>query len=288
MNATVRSKPTKQQSQHGEPELSAKEFQLFQRFIYETAGITMSDAKQALVGGRLSKRLKHYGFRRYEEYFDYIHPSKTGSDHQRERQMAVDLLTTNETHFFREIKHFDFLKETILPNWTRGHRRIWSAACSSGEEPYTLAMILSAHAPTRNWEILGTDISTRVLDQARAGQYPLERARSMPKTYLHQYCLKGIGSKQGTLLVDRALRQQVQFSQANLKNANTELGQFDVIFLRNVMIYFNPETKREVVQRISDRLLPGGLLFIGHSESLHGIDARLELIKPSVYRKHDP
>ena len=270
----------------GTTQLSPKEFRQFQQFIYEVAGINMSDAKQALVAGRLATRLKHYGFPNYQAYFEHISPRQTGKDNIRERQMAVDLLTTNETYFFRETKHFDYLVEKVLPECRRGPLRCWSAACSSGEEAYTLAMILAEHCPTPDWEIVGTDISSRMVEAARRAQYPMARVSKIPKHYLHRYCLKGTGSKQGTLLVDPALRAKTRFDYGNLKQSADQLGLFDIVFLRNVLIYFNQETKQQTVQKVSQQIKPGGLLLIGHSESLNGVTTSLEQVQPAVYRKH--
>ena len=262
------------------PVLKDKEFILFQKMIYERAGISMSDAKKALVSGRLTKRVKHFGLASFEEYFHLINTAANG-----EMQMAVDLLTTNETFFFREPKHFDFLQETVLPAWRTGPRRVWSAACSSGEEAYTLAMMLAEHSPTDAWEIIGTDISTRVLEKARSGHYPIERAERIPSNYLTKYCLKGVGPQDGTFIMERCLRGRVNFLHANLKQDLRKLGKFDVIFLRNVMIYFDMETKREVVAQMLPQLKPGGYFVVSHSESLNGITDDLKLIRPSIYCK---
>lgn len=262
------------------PILKDKEFVLFQKMIYDRAGISMSDAKKPLVSGRLTKRVKHYGLASFEEYFHLITTTANG-----EMQMAVDLLTTNETFFFREPKHFDFLRDGVLPNWFTGPRRVWSAACSSGEEAYTLAMMLAEHAPTGDWEIIGTDISTRVLEKARSGHYLIERAEKIPRKYLTKYCLKGVGPQDGTFIVERSLRERVNFLHANLKEDLKKLGKFDVIFLRNVMIYFDIQTKREVVAKMLPQLKPGGYFVVSHSESLNGITDDLKLITPSVYCK---
>lgn len=261
-------------------ELQDNEFALFQKMIYETAGINMSPAKKALVSGRLAKRVKHYGLSSYNEYFQLINDA---SSH--ERQMAVDLLTTNETFFFREPRHFDFLRDNLLPTWKTGPRRIWSAASSSGEEAYTLAMVLAEHSPTNDWEIVGTDISTRIVERARTGHYPIERAKNIPQDYLSRHCLKGTGSQEGTFLISRKLRERVSFLHANLKDDLVKLGKFDVIFLRNVLIYFDVETKRHVVSRLQRQLKPGGYLIVGHSESLNGVTSELATVMPSVYMK---
>jgi chemotaxis protein methyltransferase CheR len=260
--------------------LKDSEFVLFQKMIYETAGINMSPAKKALVSGRLAKRVKHYGLSSFGEYFKLLDGNKGG-----EFQTAVDLLTTNETFFFREPKHFDFLRERILPHWLSGARRIWSAASSSGEEAYTLAMVLAEHARTPDWEIVGTDISTRVLEKARSGHYLMERAKNVPELYLKKYCLKGTGSQDGTFLVGKELRQRVSFQHANLKQDLSKIGSFDLIMLRNVLIYFDIETKQQVVAQVLRRLKPGGYLMVGHSESLNGVNNEVTVIVPSVYRK---
>ena len=260
--------------------LSEREFAQFQQLIFRIAGISMSPAKKALVAGRLAKRLKHHGLASFGEYFSMI------SARRDELQMAVDLLTTNETRFFREPRHFDLLRERVLPEHPRGRPfRAWSAASSSGEEVYTLAMVLAQELGEAPWEVLGSDLSTRVLDQARAGMYRMERAAEIPAPYLKASCLKGIGSQKGILLIDPALRRRVRFSQINLVEPLPSIGEFDVIFLRNVMIYFNVETKRQVVSRLLTRLRPGGWFFVGHSESLNGLADELQGVAPAVYRK---
>ncbi len=260
--------------------LKDNEFAYFQQMIFRIAGISMSPAKKALVAGRLAKRLKHHDLDSYEAYFQLL------SRQQDEMQVAVDLLTTNETYFFREPKHFDFLRDRVLPGHPSGRPfRVWSAACSSGEEPYTLAMLLADQLGEAPWEVFGSDISTQVLEKARQGRYPMERARGMPPAMLRSYCLKGVGSQEGHLLIDPTLRRRVRLAQINLNEALPEVGEFDVIFLRNVMIYFQAETKRQVVARLLAKLRPGGIFIVGHSESLNGLVPGLESLAPSVYRK---
>lgn len=260
--------------------LGDREFANFQQMIFRIAGISMSPAKKALVAGRLAKRLKHHGLDSYGEYFELL------SRQQDEMQVAVDLLTTNETYFFREPKHFDFLRDKVLPRHAPGRPfRVWSAACSSGEEPYTLAMLLADQLGETPWEVFGSDISTQVLDKARRGLYPMERARGIPSALLRAYCLKGVGSQDGQLLVDPDLRRRVRLAQINLNEPLPDVGEFDVIFLRNVMIYFQTETKRQVVARLLDKLRPGGVFIVGHSESLNGLGQGLETLAPSIYRK---
>ncbi|OZI20335.1 SAM-dependent methyltransferase [Bordetella genomosp. 9] len=260
--------------------INDREFAQFQRFIYEAAGITLAPAKKALVSGRLSKRVHARGVDSYGDYFALLQ----GAAGAAEMQIAIDLLTTNETYFFREPRHFDMLRR--LATGASQPFRVWSAASSTGEEAYTAAMVLrDCLADRRSFEIVGTDISTRVLERARTGHYSEQRALQMPDDYRKRFCLKGTGQHAGTLLVDRAVRAHVRFLHANLNAPLPDLGRFDVIFLRNVMIYFNGDTKRQVVDRVLGLLKSGGHLFIGHSESLHGVTDAVRSVMPSVYRK---
>jgi len=261
--------------------ISDQEFAQFQRFIFEAAGISLSPAKKALVCGRLAKRLEAHGLDSYAAYFALL---KSGQDGV-ETQMAIDLLTTNETYFFREPRHFEVLTREARETPGRQPYRVWSAASSTGEEAYTIAMVLHDSLDGRPFEVVGTDISTRVVTRARTGHYSEQRGRQIPPAMLKRYCLKGLGPQAGTFLVDRSLRQHVRFSHANLNAPLPDLGAFDAVFLRNVMIYFNGETKRQVVTRVLSQLKPGGVLFVGHSESLHGIDLAVAAVMPSVYRK---
>jgi chemotaxis protein methyltransferase CheR len=258
------------------------EFGRFQRFIFDAAGITLSAGKKALVCGRLSKRLQAHRLAGYGDYFELLSSGRAGD----EVQTAVDLLTTNETYFFREPRHFDLLRALATEAAGRAQAfRVWSAASSSGEEAYSTAMVLADCLGQASWDVVGTDISTRVLQKARAGHYPLERTRNIPAAYLKRFCLRGFGEQEGTLLVERPLRQRVGFTHVNLNEELPRLGSFDVIFLRNVMIYFNGDTKRQVVARVLSLLKPGGHLFIGHSESLNDINASVQQLAPSIYRK---
>jgi chemotaxis protein methyltransferase CheR len=262
--------------------LTDREFSQFQRFIFDAAGIFMANGKQALVSGRLAKRLAHYQLQSYSDYLRLLESRSEPS----ELQMAVDLLTTNETYFFREPKHFALLRDLALEAKSRSKPlRVWSAACSSGEEPYSIAMVLADVLGEAPWELLGTDISTRMLERARCGHYPMERAAQMPPAYLKRYCLKGQGSEAGTLLIERALRNRLQLQHLNLNEPLPKVGSFDVIFLRNVMIYFSLETKRQVVARLLAQLRPGGYFLIGHSETLNDINDTVKAVAPSIYRK---
>ena len=262
------------------PPLSEQEFQLFRDLLFRIAGIHLSDAKRALVAGRLARRLRDHGWDSYAAYFRHL------QDNHAELQAAVDLLTTNETYFFREPQHFDFLRDTILPPLReRGPVRVWSAACSSGEEPYSIAMTLAQALGQQPWEVLASDLSTRVLQQAETGAYRSTAFDAIPRELRQQYCLRGVGSHAGTSIIDPALRARVSFRQINLNARLPALGEFDVIFLRNVLIYFPHDTKCAVVQRLQTLLRPGGWLIVSHAESLNRVSTRLELVQPSVYRK---
>ncbi|NEV64879.1 protein-glutamate O-methyltransferase CheR [Thiorhodococcus minor] len=266
---------------HDPAAMTDAEMDWFRRFIYEHAGISLAPHKRHLVTGRLKRRLLHHGLSSYRDYQRLVeHPSEA-----QERQIIVDLLTTNETYFYREPAHFQLLRDEVLPRY-RGRRfRAWSAACSTGEEVYTLAMVLADVLGMGDWEILGSDISETVLAKARAGHYPMERARGLPPELLRQYCLKGVRSQAGTLLIDPRLRQRVRFQAINLKRPLPQLGKFDLVLLRNVLIYFDLPTKREVVQRVTETLEPGGHLITSHVESLHKVTDSLSMLRPSVFRR---
>jgi chemotaxis protein methyltransferase CheR len=264
------------------PSINDQEFAHFQRFIFEAAGITLADSKKLLVSSRLGSRIQHHGLASFAQYFRLLKSGESPA----EVQIAIDLLTTNETYFFREPRHFEFLEKQLAAMPARQQPlRIWSAAGSTGEEAYSIAMLLEDRFQGRPWEIVASDISSRVLDRARAGHYPMERARHVPRAYLQRFCLKGTGKQQDTLLVDRSLRSKVSFLQINLNDRLPAIGKFDFVFLRNVLIYFNAQTKREVVARALSVLQPGGWLFIGHSENLNGICDAVKPAAPSIYRK---
>jgi chemotaxis protein methyltransferase CheR len=263
--------------------ITDQEFALFQRLIYKIAGISLSDAKKILLVGRLTRRLKVYEFTSFTQYYRML----AGGEHPEELQTMVDLLTTNETYFFREPKHFDFLRDSILAKRTSPATfRVWSAACSSGEEVYTLAMVLAENLPNTPWEIVGSDISTQVLAKAATGHYSLARTEGMPPGFMSKYCLKGVRSQAGSFLIAPELRKKTRFYQINLMQpVEADIGEFDVVFLRNVMIYFDPPTKAKVVHNLLPRLKSGGHLIIGHSETLNGITDRVDAVLPTVYRK---
>jgi len=266
------------------PVLTDQEFSLFQRFIFEAAGITLADSKSVLVSSRLLSRVQECGAQSFGAYFQLL----ASGGAPEEVQIAIDLLTTNETYFFREQRHFDFLRERLEQPAFRARAsamRVWSAAGSSGEEAYSIAMLLEDCLRGRPWEVVASDISARVLERARAGKYPMERARNIPLAYLRRFCLEGQGKLEHTLLVERSLRHRVHFLQVNLNAPLPELGTFDVVFLRNVLIYFNLDTKRDVVERVIATLRPGGWLFVGHAESLYNITNQVTAVTPAIYQK---
>ena len=265
-------------------EINDAEFKRLSSLLYDIAGITLSDAKKMLLTGRLSKRLTALGLGTYTQYFKYV----TDAAHADELQFMVDLLTTNETYFFREPQHFEFLKQVVSSTVKQGQTfRVWSAAASIGAEAYTIAMVLADKLGENGaWEILGTDISNSVLEQARRGHYRMAEAEKIPSEYLKKYCLKGKGDQEGTFLIDKKLRQHVSFEQLNLNvDGMKKTGDFDVIFLRNVLLYFDIPTKQRVVANLIPCLKNSGYLIVGHSESLNGISNALAQVKPTVYRR---
>ena len=262
--------------------LSDQEFALFQKLIYKIAGISLSEAKKVMLAGRLMRRLKTLNLPSFSAYYRLLAEGRNAD----ELQTMVDLLTTNETFFFREAKHFDFLRDQILPQRGSAPFRVWSAASSSGEEAYSIAMTLAEAIGDTPWEIIGSDICTRVLEKAVRGHYAIDRTDGIPPGFMRKYCLKGVRSQAGTFLIVPELRQHTRFYQINLMHqADAGIGDFDVIFLRNVMIYFDPPTKVKVVRNLLPRLKKGGHLIIGHSETLTGIVDDLVSVRPTIYRK---
>lgn len=264
------------------PDLSPSEFELFRKLIYQRAGIALSDNKSLLVSSRLARRLRGLSLPTFRDY----HRLLQQPDQAAELQTAIDLLTTNETYFFRESRHFDVIADHARNHGrSQGPYRIWSAACSSGEEPYGLAMVLNERLGESGWEIVASDLSATMLARAREARYDIAAARQIPPAYLRRYCLKGTGAFDDTLLIQRHLRSRVSFDQVNLNEALPPLGLFDAILIRNVMIYFDAETKQRVVDRLLSVLRPGGLLIVSHAESLNGITGPLIKVSPSIYQR---
>jgi len=266
-------------------------FSKFQQLIYRDSGIWLGSHKHALLTGRLARRLRLLGLGSMQEYYQLV----IQPDQLHERAVMLDCITTNETHFFREPRHFDFLERHIFPKWQQDaatqqrsmRLRIWSAGCSSGEEPYSLAMLLLKHFPVdKGWEleVLATDISTRVLEKAREAIYPLEKAKEIPAEYLRAYMLKGKGERKGVMKASPDLHRVVRFARVNLHaDSYPILGSFDLIFCRNVLIYFDQESKIKVIAGILRHLSPSGLLFVGHSEHLGQIAPNLKTVAPTIH-----
>jgi len=268
----------------GDIPFSNDEFLACQELIKSLSGIYLADTKKQLVFGRLRTRIRQLGLPSFDAYLKIVkNPMQSA-----ERQMMVDLLTTNETYFYREPKHFDFLKNEIIPNREKNRSlRIWSAACSSGEEAYSIAMVLADQiGPTKpaSWEIIASDISQRIVDKAKLAVYGNQRLDGIPPAYLKKYCTRSPQLGEDKIVISESIKEGVRFRQLNLNENLPELGKFDVIFLRNMLIYFQPESKIEIVRRVIKTLQPGGWLLIGHSESLKDVDPNLKMMAPSIYR----
>lgn len=255
------------------------EFAWIAAFLEREAGIRLRAGKQTLVTARLERRLRHHDLGGYGDYIRLL-----ASD-PAEAAMAVDLLTTNETYFFREPQHFEDLVRLARPAAPGRPVRVWSAACSTGEEASTIALVLADALGDSPWEIVGTDVSDRVLDTARRGLYPLEAADRIPDRLRRAHCRRGRGDLAGLFALDPDVRSRISYRRANLTRPLPDLGRFDVVFLRNVLIYFSPETKRDVVDRVAATLRPGGHLVVGHAESLTGLGIDLVPAGPCLYRR---
>ena len=258
-------------------------FRGFASLIYREAGIHLSDAKQALLAGRVARRIRALALPGFREYLDYVTRDAA------ERVEMLNCIATNETHFFREPKHFDLLRDTILPRLAADTSRlrtlrVWSAGCSTGEEPYSLAMLLLDRLPDWNIDILATDISTRVLDLARAGIWPMRKSKEIPQPYLKRFMLKGTRSQEGVMKAGDEIRSVIRFARLNLNEARYDIGgRIDLIFCRNVLIYFDQESRRRAVARMLEQLDPSGLFFVGHAESLNGVNDDVRSVIPTVY-----
>lgn len=275
--------------------ITDREFDLFQGLIHRLAGIHLVPAKKALLVRRLTRRLRELNLRSFTAYYRLA--KQEGHEEQIE---MLDRVCTNETQFFREPKQFDLLAEEIIPEWNRqadsGRRprrlRVWSAACSTGEEPFSLAMtLLHRLLPENHWqvEIQATDLSTRVLATARKAVWPLERAQRIPEELRRRFMLKGVRDQFGKVKAARSIRSLVHFDRLNLNaDSYSVRGSFDLIFCRNVLIYFDLATRRRVIESLLERLAPTGYLFLGHAESLNGISEKMRTLIPCVYTRANP
>jgi len=270
--------------------LTEQEFTLFQRLILREAGIFLSEAKRALLVGRLIRRVRELELPTFGAYYSRI----AGGDAQ-ELVRLLDAIATNETHFFREPKQFELLEDRVCGEWLvqaaaaqRARRvRVWSAACSTGEEPYSIAMVLLDRLG-EDWdlEIVASDLSTKVLDRAAQAVFPIGRADEIPEHYRRRFMLRGIGPEEGNCRAGKAVRAPVRFERINLNDDEYPVtGMFDAIFCRNVLIYFDSPSRMRVIERLTRRLVPGGYLFLGHAESAARTATDLRPVMPAVYQR---
>jgi len=274
-------------------ELSAESFARFAEFITGELGIRMSEAKVPMLQSRLMRRLRHLRLASLDEYQDYLFHSPNAEE---ERVHFINAVTTNKTDFFREPQHFEYLAHTALPNLARLYGsgpawrlKLWCAGCSSGEEPYTQAMVLSEYARERanfDFAILATDISTKVLEHAQTGIYEEARVDPVPMLLRQNYLLRSKDQSRGLVRVVPELRRKISFHRLNFMDADYRVKDlFEVIFFRNVMIYFDKLTQEAVINKLCRNLRPGGYLFVGHSESLAGLNIPVAPVASATFRK---
>jgi len=272
--------------------LTDKEFKLFRELIYQHTGISLSEHKRALIYSRLGKRLRKLGLTRYLDYYNYILDADNDGS---ELVEMINAITTNKTSFFREEYHFNYLKEVLFPGIIQQENReysknlnIWSAGCSTGEEAYTIAMVLAEAFPEDsgwNLYLTASDIDTNVLEKAVEGIYPFENAEQIPKKLLLKYFHKGSGDNSGFIRASDKLRRMINFQKINLLGDGwPHKRKFDIIFCRNVIIYFDKPTQQKLISRFQQYLVPNGTLMLGHSESLHGHDTSLVNIGKNIYK----
>ncbi|AHL75376.1 SAM-dependent methyltransferase [Stutzerimonas stutzeri] len=262
------------------PCLADEDFQFIRDLMFDASGISMADHKRSLVAGRLMPRLRALGLCSYADYVQQLRSAEQPG----ERRLLIDLLTTNETSFFREPAHFE-----MLGRWVEEQNRplhVWSAAGSSGQEAFSIAMTLAEHCSSTSWSIIGSDISRKVMEQARRAVYPMAQASQFPPGWLERYCLRGIGASEGLFRIAEPIRQRVEFGEINLiQPLPASLGPFDVIFLRNLLIYFDRQHKRLILAQLLERLRVGGLLFISHAENVQGMALPLRAVQPSIFER---
>jgi chemotaxis protein methyltransferase CheR len=273
-------------------DLSDDLFAEFRDMIYREAGIALTDGKKQLFVSRMAGRLRELKLASFDEYYRLVRDASATD----ERGKMLDRICTNETQFFRDPRQFQYLNDELFPRLeaeatARGSRRIraWSAACSTGEEPYSLAMaMLNRFPPHAGWriEIVATDLSTKVLNSARAGLWPIDKSADIPELYRKAYMLRGTGSQLGKMKAGGEIRSVITFSRLNLNDPPYPVdGLFDFIFCRNVLIYFDLESKKRVVERLLDHLVQNGCLFLGYAETTSTISDRLHSVGPNVYAR---
>lgn len=264
--------------------LSRKGFDSVTRLFHKVSGIQLAETKQALVVGRLQKLAQEAGDASLEAYVERMTSPNAPAA---EMTKLIDRLTTNETYFFREPQHYNDLADRLRAHVAQRPGKeflVWSAASSSGEEAYSCAMLMADILGLKSpWTVIGTDLSTAMVDSARKGLYDMDRARMVPEDYLKRFCLRGQGEFQGHLLVSKALRDRVRFQPANLMQPLPQLPAFDVIFLRNVLIYFDNEAKAQIVRSVLTQLRPQGVLYTGHAESLSTLNLPVRALATAIH-----
>jgi chemotaxis protein methyltransferase CheR len=267
------------------PVLTDRDLGQIVQLVYERSGITLHEGKRSLVVARLQKRLRARGHESFSQYLEHVENDRSGA----ELVELLDAIATNHTYFFREQQHFDLLVSRVVPEWAgrvaEGPFKVWSAACSTGEEPYTIAMTLLDMQQSPSFTILASDLSTKALKTAQAATYKLQAVQSLPRELLRRHYERGLGAQAGLARVQAAVRKHVTFKQLNLLEIGDLHDRFDVIFCRNVMIYFDRAVQQRVVSMLERHLRPGGYLFIAHAESLNGLNHRLRWIAPATYQR---
>ena len=265
-------------------QLSENHFKKISDLVYRSSGINLKTGKESLVRARLMKRLRAMGNPSVKDYLDYIDTDRG----RPELALLIDVMTTNKTSFFREAEHFNYLRDHVLPELRGNRLRFWSAACSSGEEPFTLAIWLREHMPdidTKDILILATDISRRMLEKARQAVYPAKTVNDLPSSQFNKYFISLNGQHAGSFRVVDDVRRMVRLAWLNLLETWPMKGPFNVIFCRNVMIYFDRPTQQKLINRFWELLAPGGYLFVGHSEGLSAVKHKFRYMRPATYRK---
>jgi chemotaxis protein methyltransferase CheR len=274
--------------QNAAPRLTSSDMRKISELVYAKSGIALRDSKRAMVMARLQKRLWHGGFASFSDYLKHLESDESGA----ELTAVLDAITTNHTSFFREVAHFHFLASHVVPALlTRPASRPiagWSAACSTGEEAYSIAVTLLDRVPIAQHDrirLLASDLSKQAIQTARAGVYPLGRVDHLPQATLRRHFERGIGEQEGLVRLNRSVRRLIDFRKLNLIEVDNLAATFDFIFCRNVMIYFDCEARQRVVNMVERHLTPGGHLFLSHSEGLSEINHGLKWCMPGVYRR---
>ncbi len=284
VNAALRTQPLDDQ-------LSKRNFEALSKFIYSYSGIKMPLSKSTMLEGRLRRRLRVTGIATFDDYCDYLF-NQGGIE--REAIYLIDAVTTNKTDFFREPKHFDYMRDValgdIVRQFSERRLRVWSSACSTGAEPYTLAMVMSdylqSQAPDRDYFILATDLSTDVLQKAQKGIYSSDMMAPVPPDMMRRYVMRAANAHRQEMRVAPMLRQKVGFARMNLMDAKYPIGDpMHIIFCRNVLIYFDKQTQSQVLTRLCNSLAPGGYLFIGHSETVSGFDLPIRQVANTIFKR---